>query len=39
MIRIRESIQSIDRDTMNKTWDELVYRVDVMVLTLNIYEL
>jgi hypothetical protein len=33
MIRIRESIQSIDLNTMNKTWDELLYRVDVIRVT------
>jgi hypothetical protein len=27
------SIQSIDRDTMNKTWDELLYSVDVIRVT------
>jgi hypothetical protein len=33
MIRIRESIQSNDRDTKNKTWDELLYCADVILVT------
>jgi hypothetical protein len=33
MIRIRESIQSVDRDTVNKTWNELLWRVDVIRVT------
>jgi hypothetical protein len=27
------SIQKIDRDTVSKTWDELLYRVDVILET------
>jgi hypothetical protein len=27
------SIQKTDRDTVNKTWDELLYRVDVILAT------
>jgi hypothetical protein len=33
MIRICESIQSIDRDTMNKTCAEILYCVDVIHVT------
>jgi hypothetical protein len=33
MIRIRESVQSVDRDAMNNTWDEILDRVDVIRVT------
>jgi hypothetical protein len=33
MIRIRESVQSVDRDTMNNTWDELLDCVNVIRVT------
>jgi hypothetical protein len=33
MIRIRELIQTFDWDTMNRTWDELLYCLDVISVT------